>query len=82
MVNTAGAWPSPVIGCALQGYYINMGFLLPTFHKIYWIGLNTSAALWPRFSWTVRRVALTAVQHARRHLLHMGCGAAFALVWC
>jgi hypothetical protein len=44
--------------CAPQGYYVNMGFLLPTFHKIYWIGLNTSAALWPKFTWTVGCAAL------------------------
>lgn len=38
----------------VQGYYVNTGFLLASYHKFYWIGLNSSAAVWPRFTWTVR----------------------------
>ncbi len=27
----------------MEGYYINKGWLLPTFHKHYWIGLNATS---------------------------------------
>jgi hypothetical protein len=67
---------------AVEKYFIDMGWLLPTFHKQYWIGLNatTVAAKEPaaikdgvlasispgRFSWSV------AALPSARCALHSG----------
>lgn len=36
---------------AVEQVYVDAGVLIPTFHKSYWIGLNTTAAMW-RNRWT------------------------------
>jgi hypothetical protein len=35
----------------VEAYYITSGFLLPTFHKVYWTGLVSSSNTWPNFTW-------------------------------
>jgi hypothetical protein len=36
----------------VEQYYINSGFLIPSFHKSYWLGLRvTDDAIWPNFTW-------------------------------
>ena len=31
-----------------EQYFINQGYILPGFHKTYWLGLTTTSAYWPR----------------------------------
>lgn len=35
----------------LEAWLLSSHQLFPAFHKVYWIGLNTSSQQWPRFSW-------------------------------
>ncbi len=51
------AWKSVTEQQEVEGYYLRQGYLLPTYHENYWLGLNTSAGAWPRFNWTERTVA-------------------------
>jgi hypothetical protein len=39
----------------VESYYVSAGFLLPTFHKVYWIGLNSSLGTYPNFTWVDNR---------------------------
>jgi hypothetical protein len=43
----------------VEMWYIASGFMLPTFHKTYWLGLTTSA--WPKFGWIERNVPAPSV---------------------
>lgn len=36
--------------------FINSGYLLPSFHKTYWMGLVTTQEAWPAFTWLDRNV--------------------------
>jgi hypothetical protein len=36
--------------------FVNSGYLLPSYHKNYWIGLTTTADTWPQFDWLDRNV--------------------------
>lgn len=39
----------------VEGYFVEQGMLLPTYHKRYWIGLAIpykDPRLWPQFQWT------------------------------
>jgi hypothetical protein len=38
----------------VEQFYISSGFLIPIFHKAYWMGLVSNTTAWPRFSWTDR----------------------------
>jgi hypothetical protein len=40
----------------VEGYFLQMGVLLPTFHKHYWTGLVSNNETWPRFNWTDKSV--------------------------
>ena len=51
------AWKSVTEQQEVEGYYLKQGYLLPTDHDNYWLGLNTSAGTWPKFNWTERTVA-------------------------
>ncbi len=33
----------------MEQFYVGQGWLIPTFHKAYWIGL--AATTWPNFRW-------------------------------
>jgi hypothetical protein len=35
----------------VESYYQELGVLLPTFHKQYWVGLVTNNQSWPIFNW-------------------------------
>jgi hypothetical protein len=35
----------------VENYFINNAYLMPTFHKIYWMGGVSSVAKYPNFSW-------------------------------
>ena len=45
------SWANNTMQKAVEQMYVDMGVLLPNFHKAYWIGLNTTAAGW-RNVWT------------------------------
>jgi hypothetical protein len=47
--------------------FLNSGYLLPSFHKTYWIGLMASADSWPSFSWLDRNVPSPQESGAYRH---------------
>jgi hypothetical protein len=38
----------------VESYYITSGFLLPAFHKLYWMGLDATNRSWPSFKWMDR----------------------------
>jgi hypothetical protein len=40
----------------MENAFLNSGYLLPSFHKTYWLGLT--AVTWPMFSWSDRSLAL------------------------
>lgn len=47
-------------------YYINRGYLIPTFHKHYWMGLVSDTSVYPKFTWsdpTVKGTYLTITPH-------------------
>jgi hypothetical protein len=50
------AWKSVTEQQEVEGYYLRQGYLLPTYHDNYWMGLNTSSSNWPRFNWTERTI--------------------------
>ena len=35
----------------MEEYYISNGYILPQYHKQYWMGLNSSANIFPNFTW-------------------------------
>ena len=41
---------------AVEQCFVNSGYLFPTYHKLYWMGLRTgiSGAQWPNFTWIDR----------------------------
>jgi hypothetical protein len=46
------AWTSYKEQAEVEGYFISNGYLMPTYHQIYWMGANVSDAIyWPDFSW-------------------------------
>ncbi len=49
------AFQSPDEQVEVESYFIQNGFLLPSFHKHYWIGMTTTK--WPNFYWTDRTVS-------------------------
>lgn len=48
--------------------FMNRGYLLPGFHKSYWMGLNSSDAAWPTFNWLDR----TLPNPSEDNYLHWG----------
>jgi hypothetical protein len=38
----------------VEQFYISAGFLIPNYHKAYWMGLVSNLTSWPRFRWTDR----------------------------
>jgi hypothetical protein len=38
----------------VEDYYVRRGYLIPNYHKVYWMGLTTNATTWPRFTWLDR----------------------------
>ncbi len=40
----------------VEAYYVQAGFLLPDFHKVYWMGLDSNVKDWPKFRWMDRAV--------------------------
>ena len=36
----------------VEQFFINKGYLIPSFHKVYWMGLNSDTATYPVFSWS------------------------------
>jgi hypothetical protein len=38
----------------VEHFYISSGYLIPNFHRVYWIGLATNTTNWPRFRWLDR----------------------------
>lgn len=50
----------------MEGYFQSLGVLLPTYHKVYFIGLTTNSTLWPKYNWTDRSLPApvgTTYQH-------------------
>ncbi len=35
----------------VEGYYQEMGFMIPPFHSGYWMGARSTIATWPNFTW-------------------------------
>lgn len=35
----------------VEEFYAGRGYLIPNFHKVYWMGLNTTLKGWPKFAW-------------------------------
>jgi hypothetical protein len=35
----------------VEAYYTSSGFMLPSFHRFYWMGLQSSIGAWPKFTW-------------------------------
>jgi hypothetical protein len=46
------AWRSLPEQQDAERYYVGKGWLLPTYHKGYWMGLTSSTSRWPRYNWT------------------------------
>jgi hypothetical protein len=46
--------PAPA-AAQVETYYTNSGFMLPNFHRFYWMGLVSSSGTWPRFTWVDNR---------------------------
>ena len=56
--------PWPLLRCVqVESFYINNGYLLPNFHKHYWMG--ATATLWPKFVWT--DITLPVFEKGYRH---------------
>ena len=47
--------------------FINSGYLLPVFHKVYWMGLVSNNDAWPAFSWIDRNVPNPQESSAYNH---------------
>ena len=47
--------------------FIASGYLLPSFHKTYWLGLTSTPDNWPAFDWIDRNVASPAANGAYSH---------------
>ena len=45
----------------VETYFIRQGYLLPKYHKSYWMGLR--ATQWPNFAWIDNTVNKTSYQH-------------------
>jgi hypothetical protein len=50
----------------VEGYFLDKGVILPSFHKVYFNGLTTGQ--WPRFSWVDPAVPALSSKGA-----HMTC---------
>jgi hypothetical protein len=35
----------------VEHFYISHGYILPMYHKFYWMGLNSSGMIFPNFTW-------------------------------
>jgi hypothetical protein len=35
----------------VESFYLSSGWLLPSFHKQYWLGMTTNSASWPVFKY-------------------------------
>jgi hypothetical protein len=35
----------------VEEFYTSRGYLIPNFHKVYWMGLTSNSSMWPRFLW-------------------------------
>jgi hypothetical protein len=49
---TLSLWPCRLLQAEVEQYYINKGYLIPNFHKNYWLGLTTDTATYPTFTWS------------------------------
>jgi hypothetical protein len=38
----------------VEAYYSGLGVLLPTYYRLYWLGLRTNRTSWPDFDWFQR----------------------------
>ena len=36
----------------VEQWYVQQGYLLPTFHQGYWFGLVSNSTSWPQFRWS------------------------------
>lgn len=45
-------WLPPHLQAEVEQWYVSQGYLLPAYHKGYWLGLATNASKWPVFTWT------------------------------
>ena len=57
------ACPTPLLA---PQYYVNRGYLIPTFHKHYWMGLVSDVSTYPKFTWsdpTVKGTYLSMTPH-------------------
>jgi hypothetical protein len=39
---------------AVESFYTTAGFLLPAYHRYYWMGLDSTTSTWPKFRWMDR----------------------------
>jgi hypothetical protein len=53
-------WPTllPPLQVEVEGYFIKQGFLIPAFHKMYWLGGQSSDTKYPVFSWLDRSAGI------------------------
>ena len=56
----------------VEAFYFTAGFLLPGFHRMYWMGLDSSNISWPAFRWTDRSIAGPATGNSNASYSHWG----------
>jgi hypothetical protein len=49
----------------VEQWYVQQGYLLPTFHQGYWIGLVSNSTNWPQFRWSDNSVPILGGSHDR-----------------
>jgi hypothetical protein len=58
----------------VERYFLDMGFLLPGYHRLYWMGLQvpaTSSTRWPNFTWVDQNQAIYNLDYQNwGYLLH------------
>ncbi len=50
-LNHAQTLPKPCPLQEVERYYTTSGFMLPSFHRFYWLGLASGPTTWPNFTW-------------------------------
>ncbi len=51
----------------MENAFLNSGYLLPSFHKTYWMGLVSNTDAWPTFTWLDRNVQNPSESGAYKH---------------
>jgi hypothetical protein len=61
----------------VERYFLDMGFLLPGYHRMYWMGLQVAPniATWPNFTWVDQRHAIYSLSYQNWGEARLGSGA-------